>query len=723
MKSILFIFVLFLPFLSFGQYTFNVIVRDAQTKEALVGVNAVLENSDLGSSSDVTGLITITNIPAGRKTIIFSSIGYKTLRKNYTFPVSGTEPLPVFMVPEEEELEDVIIRATRGSRTIQDIPTRIEVITSEELDEKAVMNSANIAMLLRESTGILVQQTSANSANASIRIQGLDGRYTQILKDGFPLYGGFASGLSIMQIPPLDLNQVEVIKGSTSTLYGGGAIAGLINLVSKLPEEEPELSLMVNQTTALGTTVNGFYAQKFNKTGYTLYTSANRQEPYDPNKDGFSNIPWIRSISLNPRFFYYPDQNTNLNLGVNTSFENRIGGDIQAIEGNGDSFHSFMEKNVSDRISSQLAFERNFGNLKQFSLKNSLNYFNRQIILPDFKFEGSQLASFTEITYSLGNEIAEWILGANLYTDNFDEKPLSDQPLRNYQHTTWGAFAQNNWRLNRQFFLETGLRIDYNNDYGLFVLPRISGLYKIFPNLSLRAGGGLGYKIPTIFTEEAERLTYQNLLPISPEATEAEKSTGGNVDINYRVSLGKFFLTINQLFFYTRLQNSLVMSETGGNFRLMNADGPINSRGAETNIKLSYADFNLFFNYTFINAQLNYDNINRQKPLTPRHNAGLTLMYENEDWRIGYELYYIGEQFRSDYSRTQDFWMMGLMGMHTFRNFSIFINFENFTDTRQSRFQAMVFPPHNDPTFTEIWAPTDGFVANAGIKVDILGRR
>jgi iron complex outermembrane receptor protein len=248
-------------------------------------------------------------------------------------------------------------------------------------------------------------------------------------------------------------------------------------------------------------------------------------------------------------------------------------------------------------------------------------------------------------------------------------------------------------------------------------------LYKIFTNLSFRIGGGLGYKIPTIFTEEAERLTYQNILPILPEVTEAEKSTGGNLDINYRISLGEFFFTINQMLFYTQLLNSLVLSEAGGNLRLTNADGPINSRGAETNIKLSYADFNLFFNYTFINAQLNYDNIDKQKPLTPRHNAGLTLMYENEDWRIGYELYYIGEQFRSDYSRTTDYWMMGLMALRTFRNFSIFINFENFTDTRQSRFQSMVFPPHNDPTFTEIWAPTDGFVANAGIKVDILGRR
>src|SRR5690606_31634161 len=131
--------------------------------------------------------------------------------------------------------------ATRGSRTIANIPTRVEVIAGEELDEKGNMKPGDIRLILSESTGIQTQQTSATSANASIRIQGLDGRYTQILKDGFPLFSGAASGLGLLQTPPLDLKQVEVIKGSSSTLYGGGAIAGLVNLVSKTPEAERAL--------------------------------------------------------------------------------------------------------------------------------------------------------------------------------------------------------------------------------------------------------------------------------------------------------------------------------------------------------------------------------------------------------------------------------------------------------------------------------------------------
>lgn len=129
----------------------------------------------------------------------------------------------------------MIVTTTRTSRTITNEPTRTEIISGEELAEKANMKPGDIRMMLTESTGIQTQQTSATSFNAGIRIQGLDGRYTQLLRDGYPLYAGFSGGLSILQIAPLDLRQVEVIKGSASTLYGGGAIAGLVNLVSKTP--------------------------------------------------------------------------------------------------------------------------------------------------------------------------------------------------------------------------------------------------------------------------------------------------------------------------------------------------------------------------------------------------------------------------------------------------------------------------------------------------------
>ena len=151
-----------------------------------------------------------------------------------------------------EELEEIVITSTRNRRSFEQQPTRVEVLGGEEINEKANMKPGDIRMMLNESTGIHVQQTSATSFNSNIRIQGLNGKYTQLLRDGLPMYGGFSSGLGLLQIAPLDLQQVEVIKGANSTLYGGGAIAGLVNLVTKKPGIEPETSMLLNATSAGG---------------------------------------------------------------------------------------------------------------------------------------------------------------------------------------------------------------------------------------------------------------------------------------------------------------------------------------------------------------------------------------------------------------------------------------------------------------------------------------
>lgn len=699
-----------------AQNTFKARIVDTEETEPLIGATVKI-SSTKGAIADLNGYVEIPNIDTDTIQVSVSFVGYRPFKQTYIFPLIDVQ---IIELVEGEELEEVIVTSTRSSRTIDDIPTRIEAISSEELEEKAIMKSSNIAMVLRESTGIQMQQTSASSANQSIRIQGLDGRYTQILKDGFPLFGGFSSGLSIMQIPPLDLRQVEVIKGSNSTLFGGGAIAGLINLVTYTPQKERKLRLMVDQTQALGTTFNGFYAERFNKFGLTFYASANRQEAYDPNNDDFSDIPRIRSLTLNPSFFYYPNEKSSLRLTLNSTLENRLGGDMEVINNDENGIHQFTEENESDRLSYQLTYQSQIDENKSISIKNSLTYFEREITEPDFIFKGKQWSSFSEVAYNYGTYRSSWISGVNLYTDKFDENPF-DSLERDYSYTTFGAFTQNTFELSEKYAVETGLRFDYDLYYGFFALPKLSILRKINDSWSTRIGGGLGYKLPTIFTEDAENLTYQGILPIST-STEAERSIGGNLDINYQTLLGdQWTLSVNQLFFYTRLNDALVFRQNNAEqFFYENADGPVTTQGIETNIKLGYRDFKLFANYALINTRLKYDNLNEQKSLTPKHNIGSVLMYEVEDkWRIGYEAYYIGTQFRSDRTQTDDYWMMGFMIMRKINKLSLYINFENFTDTRQHRLENFQIDTHFKPDFPEIWAPTDGRIINAGFIFEL----
>jgi len=171
------------------------------------------------------------------------------------------------------------------------------------VDEKTNMRPANVSTVLNESTGIKVQQTSATSNTQSVRIQGLDGRYTQLLKDGFPAFGGFSGSISLLDILPLDLKQVEIIKGPSATFYGGGAIAGVINFISKEPEDQPVTAMIFNQTTALGTDLSIFNSRKFKRFGYTFLGSVNYQKQYDVDNDDFTELPRTNSFTVSPRSF------------------------------------------------------------------------------------------------------------------------------------------------------------------------------------------------------------------------------------------------------------------------------------------------------------------------------------------------------------------------------------------------------------------------------------
>ncbi len=688
--------------------------------EPLMGATVYFEELEKGAVTNFDGIAEFTEIPNGQHQIIISFLGFETFKTTIQIP-SNNEL--VFKLKEGgNQLDAVVLQSTRSTRTVRKIPTRIEFIGSEELGEKAIMNPTNISMVLRESTGIQMQQTSLSSGSTNIRIQGLDGRYTQLLRDGFPLYGGFSSGLSILQIPPLDLQQFEIIKGSSSTLYGGGAIAGLVNMVSKTPDEEPALDIMLTQTQALGSTANVFYSKRNEKFGVSLYGSGHYQKAYDPEDDGFSNLPKTTSISFNPKLFYYPSDKTTLWFGLNGTYDDRIGGDITKIESGEDGIHQYTEENNSKRLSSQLVYQTQLDSVSSLEFKNSVSFFDRNLTVPNFNFDGKQTNTFTEITYSKTSEKTDWIIGANLYTSNFDEN--DNAPLqRDQKDVTFGAFANNIYDISDNWILETGLRADYNNDFGFFPLPRVSLLYKNDNGFSSRIGGGLGYKIPDIFTEEAEYINFENVLAIDKSTVDAERSYGVNFDVNYKTRLSdEIGFSVNQLFYATAINDGLLLNSTdNGLFQFENAPDEIFSKGAETNIKFTYKDFRWFLNYAFIDTKLNYLPGNPQKPLTAKHNAGSVLMYESEKWRIGYETYYTGKQFLSNGTETTDFVTMGLLVMRNFKLGSVFVNFENFTDRRQSRFSPLVLPPHDNPVFPEIYAPTDGFIFSVGLIIKPFG--
>jgi iron complex outermembrane receptor protein/outer membrane receptor for ferrienterochelin and colicins len=716
--TLLYIFI-FLSHICFAQNPAGIIVKDSKTKESLIGATVAVKGSKIGATTDIDGRITLKGVPDGEQTLVVSFIGYTNVVQKINFPLNAD--LEILLEGDNEELEEVVVSTTRISRNIDSIPSRIEAISAEEIDEKANMRPNNVSMLLHESTGIQVQQTSYTSANLSIRIQGLDGRYTQILKDGFPTFGGLSSGLSLLDIPPLDLRQVEIIKGSASTLYGGGAIAGVVNFISKEPRDKREFSAIINQTsTGGGTNFSAFSARRNNKTGYSVLVSGTVQKPYDVDKDDFTEIPKSRDLNINPRLFVYFNDRTKLIVGNSTTFQNRFGGDMFVINGKADSQHTYFEKNESVRNISTLQLSRQISENQQLVFKQSLSFFDRQIKIPDYSFRGLQRNAYTDFSYVSTRNKHTVLVGANLIFDNFKERE-SPQPRTENNFIT-GIYAQDNWDLTEKFLIEGGFRLDYARRHGIFALPRISALYKISDHWSSRLGGGLGYKLPTMFTEATETLAFQNVLAITNDV-KAEKSVGSTLDFNYQNTIGEnFSFTANQMFFITHINQPLVLhTNAGGEFYFENAARPVISKGFETNLRFVFADWiKLFVGYTFTDAKATYKFNNQVVPLLPKNKVNMALLAEkHQNFKIGLESYYSDRQVLSNGLLTRPYWEFGLFMEKTFGRISVFANAENFTDTRQNRFEKVVFDAHNSPKFNEVYTHTEGRSFNGGIKIKL----
>ena len=720
-QVILFLTVLLTAQIAVAQNTFKAIIKNEETKEAVVSAKVSVKDTEISANTDANGKAELTDVPDGEQIIEIFSAGYETKELKFAFPIADQSERTIF-IRVTNEVGEVVITTTRTGREIDDVPTRVEAIDEEEVDEKSSMRSSNVSMILNESTGIKVQQTSATSYTQTIRIQGLDGRYTQILKDGFPAFGGFSGSLSLLDIPPLDLKQVEIIKGPAATFYGGGAIAGVVNFVSKEPEDEPVTSMIFNQTSALGTDFSIFNSRKFNRFGYTFLGSINYQKEYDVDDDDFTELPRTNSFNINPRAFFYLGEKTRLMIGNSTTFQNRKGGDVFVIRNRADNFHQYFENNNSLRNITTLQFDRDFSGGRRIVAKQSVAFFNREIEIPDYRFKGRQFNSYTDVSYFHPIKNHALVFGFSAVYDRFKEKQtgLNLNP-RDETRTTFGGYLQDNFNITDKLSIEAGFRLDAVKDYGAFALPRVSLLYRFTDNLSSRLSFGLGYKTPSIFTEEAETLLFQNVLSIG-NRLKAERSRGGTFDVNYRNTIGeKFSYSLNQMFFYTEIDNPLVLlGFSNGTFGFSNADQSVKSSGFETNVRLSYDIVKLFAGYTFTNAKAGYLAGNQFLPLTPKSKLNSALLFEEEEnFKVGFEAYYTGSQFLSNRFKTKPYWVLGIFGEKIFGKFSLFINAENITDTRQSRFGTVVFPPHQKPTFSEIYTHTEGRVFNGGIKIKL----
>jgi len=620
---------------------------------------------------------------------------------------------------KEKNIDEVIIVASsRTQQKIENSPQKIEILGKEEMQEESGIKPAGIASILGDISGVQIQQTSAISGNSNVRIQGLDGRYTQILKDGMPLFDGFSGGLGVLNIPPLDLQQVELIKGSASTLYGGGAIGGLVNIISRKPTTKQELTALANYSTLSEKNLNLYASKKYNFLGYTFFAGYTSQNAKDINKDGFSDVPEINSVVVHPKLFLYPSSNSTISLGWSGTFDKNLGGDMQVINGNSNVNHQYFEQNKTKRNSYELIFEQKFNDNSKLSFKNSISNFDKNFLSNNNLLKAKQTNYFSELSYIKNIQKSTLVIGTDVQGSKFSPKDYQFFQVPQFENNSFGIFIQNSIKFNNTN-IEAGIRQDFTNNYGNFFLPQIAVIHHFNERWAARAGIGLGYKVPNALSPSVYDYPIENILPIDIQNTIAEKSVGYNAEFNYKKKFGEDNeIFINQAFFLTQINHPITGNiNSEGNIYFKNENKPVISKGFDTYIKATLDEWELYLGYTFTIAENKFLDKNQFIPLTPKNRFAMTALKEFKSWKAGIEASFTGKQHRLDYTETPSYlFIAAMISKNVGEHFILVLNCENLLDYRQSRKEPLYFGNISSPTFYPLWSPIDGRVINLSVK-------
>ncbi|VWX56461.1 TonB-dependent receptor plug domain-containing protein [Sphingorhabdus sp. 109] len=613
----------------------------------------------------------------------------------------------------------IIVQGTRNRRRVQDEPIRVEVIVGEEIEEKAIMRPGNIAMLVAETGGVRVQVTSPALGAANIRIQGLEGRYTQLLADGLPLYGGQAASLGLLQIPPTDLGQVEIIKGAASALYGPSALGGVINLISKNPGDAFEAEILANATTRDGQDLTGYISAPLSDSlGVSLTAGAHRQTGQDIDGDGWYDIASYDRFTARPRFQWDDGSGSSLYLTLGAMTEERVGGTLTGQTVPDGTF--FPQTQDTERFDAGLVGETPIDDSMILHFRASAMQQDHLHRFGTTLEDDRHQSVFAEASVSGGSGATTWVGGIAFQSDAFRSESF---PAFNYSYDVPGIFAQVEHEISAELTLAGSGRVDFHDEFGTQFSPRLSALYRP-GNWTIRGSLGGGFFAPNPFVDEIEAAGLSQLEPLGD--LEAETAATASLDVGY--ASGPFEASVT--LFGADIDNATRLQEIAPDrVRLVNVDGTTKVRGSELLVRYKQNGFTVTGSYVYVDAtEPDASGLGRREvPLTPRHTAGLVGMWEEHGkGRIGVEAYYTGAQSLEDNpfrTRSRPYVHLGILGEIVLGRISLFANAENLLNVRQTRYDPLLRPQRDasGQWTVDAWAPLDGFTLNGGIRLRFGG--
>jgi iron complex outermembrane receptor protein len=661
--------------------------------------------------TDVTGRVAL---PAATGVVEIAVVKEGFLPASTSVQVTGEPEQRVIieLQPQPTVEEHVtVIAATRTNRRLEDQPMRVEVLEREEIEEKMLMTPGDIVMMLNEMGGMRVQATSPSLGAASVRIQGMRGRYTRVLSDGLPLFGD-VGGLGLLQIPPMDLGHVEVIKGVASALYGAGAMGGIVNLLSRRPGDGAEPEFLLNRSTRGATDAVAYLASPLPR-GWSasLLGGGHWQTTTDVNADGWADLAGYTRGVVRPRVFWDGGSGRTLFATTGFTFEERTGGTLDGavLAATGQPYVEALDTERFDAgvVGQFLIAERYVATTRVAVTRQDHTH-----LFGEVRERDRHDTAFGEFAVRGASGRHTWVAGLAFERQRYTPR---DVPRFAYRFTVPGAFVQYDVDVSSALSLSSSGRVDVHSEYGTFFSPRVSALARVGPWTS-RLSVGTGFYASTPITEETEAAGLTRLAVEGP--LEAERGVSASFDLSRTVGPLSSTVTL----FASRIDDGVYV-ERAESYVLRNLADPTENVGLELLAIVRHEPFALTASYTYVRAREVVDGVREDVALTPRHSAGVVGMWEREEvGRVGVEWYYTGRQAleQNPYRATSESYsVLGLLAEKQLGHLRLFINLENLTGVRQTRWDPLLRPARAvDGRWTvDAWAPLEGRNINGGVRV------
>lgn len=581
-------------------------VIDSQTKEHLPYVTILIKGTTHSTMSDATGHFLLRNLPIGNHTITASFVGYKTIEQPIVVEEGKTIEVKLNIEPSLIELDQVVVTGSRNETKKRESSTIVNVVSSKLFESTA---SNNVAEVLNFQPGLRVEYSCSNCGVPQLRINGLEGQYSQILLDSRPIFSSLATVYGLEQLPAGMIERVEVIRGGGSALFGSNAIGGVVNIITKEPLRN-SVSLSNNTSfyekggADINTTLNGSFVTDDYRAGIYLFGMVKNRDAYDRDGDGFSEIPKVESETIGFRGYYKLNSQSRLTAEYHHIREYRRGGNLRDlppheadiaeqlrhnINGGGLKYDFFTE-DYKHRLSIYTSVQ-NIDRQSYFGTHQNLDAYGTT---KDFTFiGGGQYAySFRKFLFMP----SDLTIGAE-YSNNFlIDKMLGYNRTIEQSSITYGAYLQNEWK-SEKLNLLIGARLDKHNKVSRAIFsPRANVRYTPIEAIGLRLSYASGYRAPQAYEEDLHVAAVGGevaIISIDPNLRpEYSQSLSGSVDLYHRFGNIQANLLVEG--FYTDLDDVFTLVKNGqdeaGNSLLerRNASGAV-IKGVNLEAKIGFS--------------------------------------------------------------------------------------------------------------------------------------